>query len=480
MSSQLRLIEAGLARISGVRITPVRTPARGRSAPSAEGARKRGGLLVVRAVGDHQLAPLPYQLDALEPHVSRSALEAHWSGHHGRQLAALNRQLDADLALKRLPLEELVKVAYNGGNPLPCFNLAAEVGEVGGRGRSVDVLVTRIKMVKVVNPILCFNLAARCMQSRVLLFGIPAGNRGSRSREVGNRPEEEAWNHEFFFSGLQPADEAEGREGGNRPEGEVLRLVERDFGSVEGFQREFRQACALSFGSGYVWLSGNIGDFLEAGGHGWWSGNSGRMRGSRGIFDGRVLPLMARDTFGSQEKTFEMSLKLVGSGGVGFRDMGPFEMRNIIVLGLLFLLSLLFLLPFYLSVSPLIPPPPPLIRLPAKVDTVVPEEWLADMRVPNTYRLQVAHLRVERTVNAFNPLVFDRIHSYLSDYPDNRSAYVEAFLQQLMSWDAVAARVDRAKSLTNFWEMPAPPDAFIRPGFVADRPIPLDALKSIK
>ncbi|CAI5989920.1 unnamed protein product [Closterium sp. NIES-64] len=310
-----RRIQAGLARISGVRITPVRTPARGRSAPSAEGARKRGGLLVVRAVGDHQLAPLPYQLDALEPHVSRSALEAHWSGHHGRQLAALNRQLDADLALKRLPLEELVKVAYNGGNPLPCFNLAAE-----------------------------------------------------------------AWNHEFFFSGLQPADEAEGREGGNRPEGEVLRLVERDFGSVEGFQREFRQACALSFGSGYVWLS-------------------------------------------------------------------------------------------------------------AKVDTVVPEEWLADMRVPNTYRLQVAHLRVERTVNAFNPLVFDRIpltvldlweHSYLSDYPDNRSAYVEAFLQQLMSWDAVAARVDRAKSLTNFWEMPAPPDAFIRPGFVADRPIPLDALKSIK
>ncbi|CAI6007317.1 unnamed protein product [Closterium sp. NIES-65] len=524
---------AGLARISGVRITPVRTPARGRSAPSAEGARKRGGLLVVRAVGDHQLAPLPYQLDALEPHVSRSALEAHWSGHHGRQLAALNRQLDADLALKRLPLEELVKVAYNGGNPLPCFNLAAEVGEVGGRGRSVDVLVTRIKMVKVVNPILCFNLAARDLlgiQRGVLqlLFLFPSspphsyplsatppshspspsphdrhaitsssfrdssrkprqpeqgGGEPARGRGAAIAPPpsfllnspfstlpsptpRQAWNHEFFFSGLQPADEAEGREGGNRPEGEVLRLVERDFGSVEGFQREFRQACALSFGSGYVWLSGNIGDFLEAGGHGWWSGNSGRMRGSRGIFDGRVLPLMARDTFGSQEKTFEMSLKLVGSGGVGFRDMGPFEMRNIIVLGLLFLLSLLFLLPFYLSVSPLIPPPPPLIRLPAKVDTVVPEEWLADMRVPNTYRLQVAHLRVERTVNAFNPLVFDRIHSYLSDYPDNRSAYVEAFLQQLMSWDAVAARVDRAKSLTNFWEMPAPPDAFIRPGFV--------------
>ncbi|CAI5980649.1 unnamed protein product [Closterium sp. NIES-65] len=310
--------------------------------------------------------PPPSPTQPPPPNPLNPSLEAHWSGHHGRQLAALNRQLDADLALKRLPLEELVKVAYNGGNPLPCFNLAAEVGEVGGRGRSVDVLVTRIKMVKVVDPILCFNLAARCMQSRVLLFGIPAGNRGSRSREVGNRPEEEAWNHEFFFSGLQPADEAEGREGGNRPEGEVLRLVERDFGSVEGFQREFRQACALSFGSGYVWLS-------------------------------------------------------------------------------------------------------------AKVDTVVPEEWLADMRVPNTYRLQVAHLRVERTVNAFNPLVFDRIpltvldlweHSYLSDYPDNRSAYVEAFLQQLMSWDAVAARVDRAKSLTNFWEMPAPPDAFIRPGFV--------------
>ncbi|CAI7767293.1 unnamed protein product, partial [Closterium sp. NIES-53] len=334
--------------------------------------------------------PLFLPQDALEPHISRSALEAHWSGHHGRQLAALNRQLDADLALKRLPLEELVKVAYNGGNPLPCFNLAAEVGEVGGRGEEEDrregrgVMVVpsgkeegRTSMsncfhspISLIHPhsllpaltlsflpslspscphsllpalTLSFlpSLSPSCphsllpaltlspplplvgVESRVLLLGIAAGRRG-RGREedpvmlvgmVGYGIA--AWNHEFFFSGLQqtdeaegreegnqpegePADEAAGREGGNRPEGEVLRLVERDFGSVEGFQREFRQACALSFGSGYVWLS-------------------------------------------------------------------------------------------------------------AKVETVVPEEWLADMRVPNTYRLQVAHLRVERTVNAFNPLVFDRI-----------------------------------------------------------------------
>ena len=40
--------------------------------------------------------------------------------------------------------------------------------------------------------------------------------------------------------------------------------------------------------------------------------------------------------------------------------------------------------------------------------------WCPDppsLPVPNAYRLQVAHLTVEKTCNAFNPLVFDRIVS---------------------------------------------------------------------
>nr|AXY94522.1 chloroplastic iron superoxide dismutase [Closterium ehrenbergii] len=286
-----------------------------RTATSAHGvatSARRRSCVVVRAVGDHQLPPLPYHLDALEPHISRESLHRHWSVNHQNLLTSLNRQLDADLALKRMPLEELVVAAYNGGNVWPCFHAAAE-----------------------------------------------------------------AWNHEFFFAGMQPADEVPPGEA-NRPEGEVLRLVERDFGSVQGFEREFRRCAHAVFGSGHVWLS-------------------------------------------------------------------------------------------------------------AQVETLVPEEWLADMRIPNAYRLQVARLVVHSTVNAFNPLVMNRIpllsldmweHAYLSDYPTDRTPYVDAFLSRLLSWDAVAGRVERAKAHVNFWEMPPPPDALIRPGFIGDRAIPLQALSS--
>eukprot|EP00475_Leptophrys_vorax_P011796 TRINITY_DN18295_c0_g1_i1.p1 TRINITY_DN18295_c0_g1~~TRINITY_DN18295_c0_g1_i1.p1 ORF type:complete len:282 (+),score=-0.61 TRINITY_DN18295_c0_g1_i1:47-847(+) len=264
-------------------------------------------------------------MDALEPHISRECVERHWGGYHRRQVDSLNRQLDADMALKRLPLEELVRVAYNRGNPLPCFHAAAE-----------------------------------------------------------------AWNHEFFWLGMQPAADAaadaqggagDGESGGAtcRPDGEVLRLLERDFGSYENFLRTFRQQASLAVGSGYVWLS-------------------------------------------------------------------------------------------------------------ARVETLVPQDWLADMKIPNSYRLQVARLVVETTANGLNPLAFDRIpllcldlweHAYIHDYPDNRAAYVDAFLNHLVNWSAVGGRVERAKSVTNFWEMPTPPEALIRPGVVGNRPIPLEALKGL-
>ncbi|XP_027090747.2 superoxide dismutase [Fe] 3, chloroplastic-like isoform X1 [Coffea arabica] len=69
----------------------------------------------------------PYKLDALEPYMSQRTLEMHWGEHHGGYVDALNKQLAKNDLLYGCTLEELVKVTYNNGNPLPEFNNAAQV-----------------------------------------------------------------------------------------------------------------------------------------------------------------------------------------------------------------------------------------------------------------------------------------------------------------------------------------------------------------
>ena len=42
--------------------------------------------------------------------------------------------------------------------------------------------------------------------------------------------------------------------GGGKPSGELLELIERDFGSFDAFAGEFKTAAATQFGSGWAWL----------------------------------------------------------------------------------------------------------------------------------------------------------------------------------------------------------------------------------
>ncbi|VVB15605.1 unnamed protein product [Arabis nemorensis] len=58
----------------------------------------------------------------------------------------------------------------------------------------------------------------------------------------------QAWNHEFFWESIKP-------EGGGKPAGELLRLIERDFGSFEDCLERFKSAAASQFGSGWTWLA---------------------------------------------------------------------------------------------------------------------------------------------------------------------------------------------------------------------------------
>ncbi|XP_073305921.1 superoxide dismutase [Fe], chloroplastic-like [Primulina huaijiensis] len=57
----------------------------------------------------------------------------------------------------------------------------------------------------------------------------------------------QAWNHEFFWGSMK-------RGGGGEPSGELLNLINRDFGSFDAFVKEFKAAAATQFGSGWAWL----------------------------------------------------------------------------------------------------------------------------------------------------------------------------------------------------------------------------------
>lgn len=57
----------------------------------------------------------------------------------------------------------------------------------------------------------------------------------------------QVWNHSFYWSSMRP-------DGGGPPSGALAGLIDRSFGSYEAFAREFADAGASQFGSGWVWL----------------------------------------------------------------------------------------------------------------------------------------------------------------------------------------------------------------------------------
>ncbi|KAJ6793243.1 superoxide dismutase [Fe] 2, chloroplastic-like isoform X1 [Iris pallida] len=74
----------------------------------------------------HGLTTPPYELNALEPFMSQRTLELHWGKHHQNYVESLNKQL-VNNPLYGHTMEELIKMTYNNGNPLPEFNNAAQV-----------------------------------------------------------------------------------------------------------------------------------------------------------------------------------------------------------------------------------------------------------------------------------------------------------------------------------------------------------------
>ena len=69
----------------------------------------------------HQLPPLPYALDALQPHISKETLETHYGKHHQAYVTKLNNLVKGS-EFENASLEEIIRKSSGG-----IFNNAAQV-----------------------------------------------------------------------------------------------------------------------------------------------------------------------------------------------------------------------------------------------------------------------------------------------------------------------------------------------------------------
>ncbi|HKO88303.1 MAG TPA: Fe-Mn family superoxide dismutase [Burkholderiales bacterium] len=70
---------------------------------------------------EHKLPPLPYPLDALQPHMSKETLEFHYGKHHQAYVTNLNNLIKGT-EFENMSLEEIIKKSSGG-----VFNNAAQV-----------------------------------------------------------------------------------------------------------------------------------------------------------------------------------------------------------------------------------------------------------------------------------------------------------------------------------------------------------------
>lgn len=58
----------------------------------------------------------------------------------------------------------------------------------------------------------------------------------------------QVWNHNLFWLSMRP-------QGGGKPDGELRKLIDRDFGGYDAFRKTVKDKAVARFGSGWVWLT---------------------------------------------------------------------------------------------------------------------------------------------------------------------------------------------------------------------------------
>jgi superoxide dismutase, Fe-Mn family len=150
----------------------------------------------------HELPDLPYEYDALEPHIDAETMQLHHTKHH----AGYTKKFNASL-------EQADAAGYTiHGKKLSSFE--------------AEELLMHI------------NLVPETVIESV------ANNGGGFV------------NHKLFWAVMSP-------DGGGEPSGELLEAIEESFDSFAGFKEEFSEAAKTQFGSGWAWLVVNAEKRLE-------------------------------------------------------------------------------------------------------------------------------------------------------------------------------------------------------------------------
>jgi len=104
----------------------------------------------------HDLPPLPYPFDALEPYIDAKTMEIHHDKHHGAYVNNLNKALEGHPELQKLPVEELLArigkvpeavrtaVRNNGGGHMN-HSMFWKIMKKGGGGEPSGDLADAIK-----------------------------------------------------------------------------------------------------------------------------------------------------------------------------------------------------------------------------------------------------------------------------------------------------------------------------------------------
>jgi superoxide dismutase, Fe-Mn family len=82
---------------------------------------------ILRGTLPHELPPLPYAENALEPHISARTLSFHYGKHHKTYVENTNTALKDAADLASLPLEDLIKKVAGDSAKTALFNNAAQL-----------------------------------------------------------------------------------------------------------------------------------------------------------------------------------------------------------------------------------------------------------------------------------------------------------------------------------------------------------------
>lgn len=180
-----------------------------RGSRAVPGASSRAGSVRVMSQATQQvpLKPPPYEKNALEPTMSAETIDYHWGKHQNTYVNNLNGFIEKDSSLQGKSVEQIMKDAYNGGNYGGLFNNAAQVWN-----HEVSTQCERPTGMQTIH--LC------CLSEP-----------------------------QFWWENLSP-------NGGGKPEGKLLEDIEKNFGSFDDFEEQFKAKAApgAAFGSGWVWL----------------------------------------------------------------------------------------------------------------------------------------------------------------------------------------------------------------------------------